>query len=224
MFEAIGVRGVIAGVLALAVAIALATCRPEESTPPDTVGVVPEQTTTTLLEFVPDTDPPDPTAEPTVPPQFLFGGDPCRALTAEDFTVVIGGRGRGQLIDAGPLSDDTCGYLVIVVGQELNITVKAIDRTAFGRTPAEGEERTALTGIGLAAYIVPVEADFTVWVKVDNGYFVVTAPDRELALHLAEAAAGRADDPAETPPPTTVITSPVTTTAVTTSVTTTVAP
>ena len=193
LIEAIGVRGAIAGALALAVAIVLVTSRPEESTPPDTVGVVPEQTTTTLLEFIPDTDPPDPTAEPTVPPGSLFGGDPCTALIAEDFTVVIGGLGRGELVDASPLSDDECGYLVIVVGQEYNISVQAIDRSAFGRTPAEGEVRTALTNIGLAAYLVPVDADFSVWVKVSNGYFVVTAPDRELALQLAKDAAARAE-------------------------------
>lgn len=226
LFEAVGVRGAAAGVLALGLAIALVTCRQETTAPSDTVGVVPEATTTTLLEFVPDTDPPDPTAEPTVPLEFLFGGDPCRALTAVDFTVVIGGLGRGQLIDAGLLSEDECGYLVIVVGQEYNISVKAIDGAAFGRPPADDEERTALTGIGLAAYIVPVDAVFTVWVKVDNGYFIVTAPDEELALHLAEAAARRADDPADTPPITAVITSPATTTTsvATTSVTTTVAP
>ena len=193
LIEAIGVRGAIAGALALAVAIVLVTSRPEESTPPDTVGVVPEQTTTTLLEFIPDTDPPDPTAEPTVPPGSLFGGDPCAALIAEDFTVVIGGLGRGELVDASPLSDDECGYLVIVVGQEYYISVMAFDRSAFGRTPAEGEVRTALTNIGLAAYLVPVDADFSVWVKVSNGYFVVTAPDRELALQLAKDAAARAE-------------------------------
>ena len=174
-----------------------------------------------MIEFVPDTDPPDPTAEPTVPPEFLFGGDPCRSLTAADFTVVIGGRGRGQLIDASPLSFDECGYLVIVVGQEYNISVRAIDASAFGRTPAANEERTALTGIGLAAYIVPVDATFTVWVKVANGYFVVTASDRALALHLAEAAADRADDPADTPPITAPITAPATTTTATTTTTTT---
>ena len=48
MFEAIGVRGAIVGVLALSIAIALVTCRPEATAPTDTVGVVPEQTTTTL--------------------------------------------------------------------------------------------------------------------------------------------------------------------------------
>ena len=211
LFEAIGVRGAIAGGLALAVAIALVTCRPTEEIPPDTVGVVPEQTTTTLLVFIPDTDPPDPTAEPTVPPQTLFGGDPCRALVAEDFSVVIAGRGRGQLVDASPLSDDSCGYLVVAVGQEYNISVQALDPTAFGRPPADDEDRTALTDIGLAAYIVPVDLDFTVWVKVSNGYFVVTAPDRAFALHLAAAAAERAADPADTPPVTAPPTAPPTT-------------
>lgn len=230
LFEAVGVRGAIAGVLALTLAIFVVTCQPKDSTPSDTVGVVPDQTTTTLLAFIPDTDPPDPTAEPTVPPDTLFGGDPCLALVAQDFTVVIGGLGRGQLVDASPLSDDACGYVVIVVGQEYNISVQAIDGTAFGRPPLADEVRTALTDIGLAAYLVPVDADFTVWVKVANGYFVVTAPDRELALHLAAAAAKRADDPADIPPPTTPITAPPTstttpvTTSVATTITTTIAP
>ncbi len=221
LFEAVGIRGAIAGVLALLLAIFVVTCRPKEEAPPDTVGVVPEETTTTLLQFIPDTDPPDPTAEPTVPPDTLFGGDPCRSLVAQDFTVVIGGLGRGQLVDASPLSDDACGFVVIVVGQEYNISVQAIDGTAFGRPPLADEERTALTDIGLAAYLVPVDADFTVWVKVSNGYFVVTAPDQALALHLAAAAARRADDPADTPPVTTPITAPATTS--TSSVTTTTA-
>lgn len=219
LFEAVGLRGAIVGVVALGLAIALVTCRPEEEAPPDTVGVVPEATTTTLLEFIPDTDPPEP-SDPTVPPQFLFGGDTCRALEAVDFTVVIAGLGRGRLIDASPLTDDTCGYLVIVVGQEFNITVQAIDGTAFGRTPAEGEDRTPLPDIGLAAYIVPVDDVFTVWVKVANGFFIVTAPDEELALHLAEAAVERADDPADEPPPTIPITNPAdTTTSVATTTT-----
>ncbi len=220
-------RGAIAGVLALTLAILLVTCRPKDEIPSDTVGVVPDETTTTLLQFIPDTDPPDPTAEPTVPPDTLFGGDPCLALVAQDFTVVIGGLGRGQLIDAGPLSDDECGYVVIVVGQEYNISVQAIDSSAFGRPPLANEVRTALTDIGLAAYLVPVDADFTVWVKVANGYFVVTASDKELALHLAKAAAERSDNPADVPPPTTPITAPAptsTSSVTTTSVTTTVAP
>ena len=191
--EAIGVRGAIAGALALAVAIVLVTHRPQEATPPDTVGAVPEETTTTLLAFIPDTDPPDPTAEPTIPPGSLFGGDPCTALIADDFTVVIAGLGRGELVDASPLADDECGYLVLVAGQEYNVSVKAIDGSAFGRPPAEGEVRTALTDIGLAAYLVPVDADFSVWVKVTDGYFVVTAPDKPLALQLAKDAATRAN-------------------------------
>lgn len=225
MFEAVGVRGAIAGVLALGLAIALVTCRPDAAAPPDTVGeVVNETTPTTLLVFVPDTDAPDPTGEPTVPPQFLFGGDPCRSLVASDFTVVIAGLGRGQLIDASPLSDDTCGFVVIVVGQEYNISVQAIDRTLFGQRPAPDEVRTVLNGIGVAAYGVAIENGYSIWVKVDNGYFVVIAPDAETARHLAIAAARRADDPAEGPIVTTVITSNATTVATTTTVVATVGP
>jgi hypothetical protein len=220
LFEAVGIRGAIVGIVALLVAIAVVTFRATESTAPtDTVGLVPEQTTTTLLEFVPDTDPPDPTAEPTPPPNSLFGGDPCRSLVAEDFTLVIAGLGRGRLVDASPLSDDTCGFVVIVVGQEFNMSVQAIDATAFGRPPADDEIRIALADIGLAAYSVVLDAEYSVWVKVDNGYFVVIAPDEATAIHLARAAARRADNPAEEPPPTTLITSPATTTTVVTSTT-----
>lgn len=193
LLEVIGVRGAIAGALALAVAITLVMCRPESESPPDTVGVVPEQTTTTLLEYVPDTDPPDPTAAPTVPPQSLFGGDPCTALVAVDFTLVIGGVARGELIDVAPLTDDTCGFLVGVADQQFNISVQAIDATTFGRQPADDEERTALVDTGLSAFGVAGEAGYEVWVKVDNGYFVVTAPDQPTAMHLARAAAKRAD-------------------------------
>lgn len=219
LFEAIGVRGAIAGALALSVAIVLVTCRPESTPPLDTVGVVPEETTTTLLEFVPDTDPPDPTTEPTSPPNSLFGGDPCRSLVAEDFTLVIAGLGRGRLVDASPLSDDTCGFVVIVAGQEFNMSVQAIDATAFGRPPADDEVRIALTDIGLAAYSVVLDGEFSVWVKVENGYFVVIAPDEATAIHLAKAAARRADNPAEEPPVTTLITSPATTTTAVTTTT-----
>jgi len=221
LFAAIGVRGAIAGALALAVAITLVVARPESSAPSDTVGVVPEETTTTLLEFIPDTDPPDPTAEPTVPREFLFGGDPCAALVVEDFTVVIDGRGRGQLIDAAPLSDDTCGFVVVVAGQEYNISLQALDAGAFGRPPAADEVRTAISGIGLAAYGVAIDGDYSVWVKVDNGYFVVIAPDATTARHLAAAAAQRADDPSPIPPPTSTATTTTTSTVAPTSVTTT---
>jgi|GEM_PF-3435008 len=212
LFQAVGVRGAIAGVVALTLAIVLVTCRPEPSTPTDTVGAVVDETVpTTLLEFVPDTDPPDPTAEPTVPPLTLFGGDLCRALVAQDFTLVIAGLGRGRLIDASPLSDDMCGYVVVVVGQEFNMSVQAIGGSAFGRPVAADEERTALTDIGLSAYGVPLDAEYSVWVKVANGYFVVIAPDADTARHLAIAAARRADDPAEGPIVTSVITAVATT-------------
>ena len=168
-------------------------CRPESESPPDTVGVVPEQTTTTLLEFIPDTDPPDPTAEPTVPPRSLFGGDPCTALVAVDFTLVIGGVARGELIDVAPLTDDTCGFVVVVADQQFNISVQAIDGSTFGRLPANDEERTALANIGESAYGVAGDAGYEVWVKVDNGYFVVIGPDQPTAIHLARAAVKRAD-------------------------------
>lgn len=193
LLAAIGVRGAVAAALALAVAITLAMCRPESSEPPDTVGVVPDQSTTTLIELIPDTDPPDPTAEPTPPPRSLFGGDPCAALVAVDFTLVIGGIARGVLIDVAPLTDDTCGYLIAVADQQYNISVQAVDVSAFGRQPGDDEERTALVDIGLSAYGVDGEAGYAVWVQVDNGFFVVTAPDQPTAIHLAEAAVGRAD-------------------------------
>lgn len=213
LVETIGVKGVIAGALTLAVAITLAMCRPEQSTESqDTVGVVPEQTTTTLIEFVPfDTDPPDPTAEPTVPPTFLFGGDPCSALTALDFSrTIIDGVTVGTLIDFSPLSDDACGYLVSVGEFDYNITVQAVDRQAFIQPPAEGEDRVALTDIGIAAYGVALNGEYSVWVQVTNGYFVVISPDQASATDFAILAARRANDPADNPVPT----SPATTVVV----------
>ena len=194
LFATVGVRGVIAGVLALAIAIALVMSRPEPVPTTDTVGVVPEETTTTLLEFLPDTDPPDPTAEPTAPPGSLFGGDPCTALVADDFArTVIGGVAAGVLVDFFPLDDDACGFLVSANAQEFNITVQAVDLSTFGRPPADNENRLALSDIGLSAYGVAGDNDYAVWVKVKNGYFVVTTPDQTSALRLALIAANRDD-------------------------------
>ncbi len=192
LFETVGVRGVIAGVLALAIAIALVTCRPEAVPAPDTVGAVPEETTTTLLEFLPDTDPPDPTAEPTVPPGSLFDGDPCTALVADDFArTIIDGVTTGVLVDFSPLDDDACGYIVSVFELQYNITVQAVDFSTFGRPPADDEDRLALTDIGQSAYGVAGEEDYSVWVKVANGYFVMTTPDQTSAMRLATIAANR---------------------------------
>ena len=194
LFATVGVRGVIAGVLALAIAIALVVSRPEPVPTTDTVGVVPEETTTTLLEFLPDTDPPDPTAEPTAPPGSLFGGDPCTALVADDFArTVIGAVATGVLVDFFPLDDDACGFLVSANAQEFNITVQAVDLSTFARPPADNENRLALSDIGLSAYGVAGDSYYAVWVKVKNGYFVVTTPDQTSALRLALIAANRDD-------------------------------
>ena len=195
LFETVGIRGVMAGVFALAIAIALVMCRPEPAATPDTVGAVPEETTTTLLEFLPDTDPPDPTAPPTAPPGSLFSGDPCTALVADDFArTTIGGVATGVLVDFFPLDDDACGFLVSVNAQEFNITVQAVDFSAFARPPEDNEDRLALSDIGQSAYGVAGDSDYAVWVKVANGYFVVTTPDQTSAIRLALIAANRADD------------------------------
>ncbi len=195
---AITVRGAIAALLAVSLVVGVVTCRSQSVPAPDTVGIVVDETTpTTLLSFIPDTDPPDPTAEPTVPPGTIFGGDPCAALTAEDFAAVpFVGLGRGVLVDVSPLDDDRCGFLVQVADQQFNISVQVVTVREYGSAPADGEERVALTGVGRSAYSLSRSSTaFEVWVQVDNGYFVVVSTDAISALRLARRAAERADDP-----------------------------
>lgn len=189
--SAFGVRSALVALLFVSVAVGLVTCRGEPAPPLDTVGFVASETVpTTLLPFVIDTTPPDPTAEPTVPPDTLFAGDTCLALDASDFANInFAGLGNGVLIDASPLSDDWCGFLVRAGNDVFDVSVQASSVEEFGQPPASDEERIALTNIGLSAYrVAPAEDVFQVWVKVANGYFIVTAPDARTAERLAAAA------------------------------------
>ncbi|MBI4884508.1 MAG: hypothetical protein HY826_10700 [Actinobacteria bacterium] len=194
---AISVRGALAAFLAVSLVVGVVTCRSQTTPVPDTVGIVVDETTpTTLLSFVPDTDPPDPTAEPTVPPGTIFGGDPCVALVAEDFAATaVAGLGPAVLVDTSPLSEDRCGFLVAVADQQFNISVQVVTVREYGKAPADDEDRVAITGVGRSAYSVArSDTEFEVWVQVDSGYFVVVAPDAASASRLARRAAQRADE------------------------------
>jgi len=170
--------------------VLLAACQASSEAPPDTVGSLPiESAATTLLpevviSFVPDD---------TLPPGVLFGGNPCTALVVEDFAAVtIAGAGRGRLLETQDLADDICGYLVRAGGDDHTIIVRARSGADFEQPATTDFDPEALTGIGETAMGVDRGDTYEVYVKVANGYFSVTTPDRASARALAQAAAGRA--------------------------------
>ena len=180
-------------VAACLVFAALAACHAESADPTDTVGVVPiESAPTTLLPVVVDTLPPD--ISTTLPQNLLFGGDPCAALVATDFTrVAIGASGTGDLIDQAPLSDDTCGYYVRLGRDEITIIVRARAASDLEVPGADGSAPESIAGLGLEANVRElVDGTFDVIVHVANGWFSVNSLDRESAVAFAERAVERA--------------------------------
>jgi hypothetical protein len=157
------------------------------------IGVVAPDTEPSV---VPLTQPPDVT--PTVPAGTLFGGDPCTALVAADFShTVIAREGTGNLTDSGALDADSCGYTVHAGSKDFTVTVEAITASEFakpavtvGATPDGSVPPRAepLDGIGLAAKGIDLGATYQVVVQVKNGFFAVTAPDGASCRSLAAAA------------------------------------
>lgn len=175
----------------------LTACHTEDATTQQsfgTVGSVNLPTPTTLrpaIEVtVANTD-----IEPTVPPGVLFGGDPCTALTAEDFAAVnIAGLGRGSLADSSLLSPDTCGYSVEAGRSAFIIQVSARTADEFASPELDGGTSIEpVSGIGLAAvaYVRPDRTHVLI-VQVANGYFSVRGPDADSAAALAERAVDNA--------------------------------
>lgn len=151
-------------------------------TAPGTVGTIPEpETTDTLAPPLSDPEPPDTTLG--LPPDALFGGDPCTALTDREMAFL----GR---VDEGTLATiDSC---VWVVGGDEQVVVQLATPDEFATPAPNGEEIAPVDGVGLGAIGVDRGATYEVYVQVENGYFSVTAPDRSAAERLAALAAPRA--------------------------------
>jgi hypothetical protein len=149
----------------------------------------------TLLPVPNDTQPPDVTE--SLPPDALFGGDVCTALTDDDFRgVSIDGRGAGRVTDSAALSEDSCQYLVQVGSREYEVVVQVQSPSDFLNPGVTGEVVDELDGPGLAArgvtHTTETGEEYEVIVKVGNGFFSVTAPDRASAVALATKAEPRA--------------------------------
>ena len=214
--------------------VSVVSCTGSTEPPPGTVGPVPEPSgPDTLLPVIPDTAPAD--VSTTLPPDVLFGADMCLALSAEDFRGVrFGSSTSGRLVQILRVSEDSCQFDVSVGSDVYPVLVRARSQPDFV-APTEGDEEIEeLDGPGLVARGVQFEDRYEVTVKVENGFFAVSAPTRDAALELAARAVPRADDPPPpststtipkvTPPTTATTTTPTTTTATTTPTTEDVAP
>jgi hypothetical protein len=132
-----------------------------------------------------------------MPADALFGGDPCTALTDADFRgVSLGGSGSGRVTDTAALSADSCQYLLQVGTREYEVVVQVQSPTDFLNPGVTDEVVDELDGPGLAARgVTHATADgeeYEVIVKVENGFFSVTAPDQASAVALATKAEPRA--------------------------------
>lgn len=172
-------------VMAVAMAVPLAAaCSasgiPDE--PPLTVGTVPEpETTDTIAPPLSDPEPPDTTLG--LPPDALFGGDVCTALTPGNLSFL------GRVGEPDGQSIDSCAW---PVGTDQQVLVQLATPDEFATPAPNGEEIAPLDGVGLDAIGVDFGDTYTVYVQVENGYFSVTAPTRRAAERLAAAAAPRA--------------------------------
>jgi hypothetical protein len=170
-----------------------AACSGSNEQPPDTVGVVPIVSDAgTLLPVLPDTLPPDNTA--TIPPDTIFGGNPCAALEEADVrSVTFAGSGRGTLTSFSLLAEDTCGYEVRAGGNDYQIIVQVVSNDQFDHPVTTAQEIDRFSDLGEEAIGVARGDDhYEVLVRVPNGFFGVTTPDEASARALAAKAVERA--------------------------------
>jgi len=174
--------------LVLLLATGLVAC---SESAPTTTNAPPEPVNTdagTLLPVITDNTTPD----TTLPPNAMFGGDVCSALTASDIeSTSYRGVGTGALTATNSPSPDSCQY---TVGSATTATVlvQMISPADFAAPPASNELVEPLTGVGIAARTINHGATVEVQVQVDNGWFSVTTPDQASAQRLAARAAPRA--------------------------------
>jgi len=193
-------------VVALGALLAAGCGDPSTEAPPDTVGALPEPTDIgTISPIIVDTVPPE---VGTAPPGSIFGGDPCTALVAVDFSrVTFAAVGSGTLADFFPPSIDSCQYTVEVGDDQFVVVVQIRTQAEFedpvvdqpvDTQPGDTASDTTLPvieeidDIGNAARGVARGDDYEVIVAVDNGWFSVRTPDETSATYLAGRAATRA--------------------------------
>lgn len=178
--------------IALAVAVSLAACSGTNEQPPDTVGAVPLASEAgTLLPVQPDTVEPDNTI--TIAPGTLFNGDPCTALIDTDFrSITIAGVSTGTLTTFSLLSEDTCGYGVRAGGKDYQVLVQAASSDDFDHPVTTAQAIDRFDDLGEEAIgVARGEERYEVIVRVSNGFFSVTTPDKASARALATKAAER---------------------------------
>jgi hypothetical protein len=183
-------RGVLCWSIVLAACSAGGSSGPTETE----LTLVPNVSTSDTLQ-PPSSDTLEPDVTGSLPPDAMFGGDLCSALEKRDFA------GMGRVRDTSPASIDSCQW---TVGSG-TVIVKLATPDEFARPSTENEEIAPLDGVGLDAIGVDHGDTYQVYVQVENGYFSVTAANRENAESLAAAAAPRAT--AAPAPPTTSTTS-----------------
>ncbi len=171
----------------------LVACSGTNVQPSDTVGAVPLVSDAgTLLPVRSGTLPPDNTA--TIAPGTLFNGDPCTALVDTDFrSVTIARVSMGTLTGFSLLGEDTCGYDVSAGGNDYQVIVQAASADDFDHPVTTAQEIDKFNDLGEEAIGVARGNDhYEVLVRVSNGYFGVTTPDKASARALAAKAVERA--------------------------------
>ena len=176
----------------LSSSVVLVACSGTNEQPPDTVGAVPlVSEVATLLPVPVETLPPDNTA--TVPPGTIFGGNPCTALTEEDFaSVVLAGAGSGTLSSSSLLAEDTCGFEVRAGGEDYQVIVQVASADEFDHPVTTAQPIDRFSELGEEAIGVARGDDrYEVIVRVSNGFFGVSSPDKASARALAAKAVER---------------------------------
>ena len=167
----------------------LAACVSPDSAPDPTSGpVVPTSPATTLHPYDTTVD----VTDTTLPPNAVFGGDPCTALTANEIARVrLGAFGYGRLFRADQRSSDSCLYLVLKGDQATTLLVKLISADTYNAPPAANETLLVVNGVGDDAAALTRDGSATVMVHIGSRYVAVTAPDLDSATALARLIAPR---------------------------------
>lgn len=165
---------------ALAVVLLVSACSGESSAPATTSEFYfpPDEAASTLLPVIPETLPS--TDSVVIPPDALFGGDLCDALDTDEVAVA----------KVEYLAVDTCLFTLEGSAAEV-VRIEVVTGAEFIERPSESSEEdvTGWPDTADAAWSVTVFAGIRVMVRVENGYFGVTAPSLAVARRMARSAA-----------------------------------